>query len=31
MRAALELGATLGTRRPMFPTVSEGRGARPVR
>jgi 4-hydroxythreonine-4-phosphate dehydrogenase len=31
MRAALELGATLGTRRPMFPTVSEGRGARSVR
>jgi 4-hydroxythreonine-4-phosphate dehydrogenase len=29
MRAALELAATLGTRRPMYPTVSEGGGMRP--
>jgi len=30
MRAALELAATLGTRRPMFPNVSEGVGVKPT-
>jgi 4-hydroxythreonine-4-phosphate dehydrogenase len=31
MRAALELAATLGTRRPNFPHVREGAGVKPVR
>ena len=30
MRAALELAATLGTRRPIYPTISEGFGVRPT-